>query len=224
MITKSANVSIGMSNRLKEANYNDLASKFIENNFDKLAYDVLKMGVDPNKNYDMVTDVYISVINKENNGEPFNNLSEYSVENYIYGMLKGYSKNVKYRKNGIHDKGIKEIPASGADEDDYSLNNVYQVAYNSATSYNDIEYLDNIYSINSYIETVLEYENDLEGISLRVLIKNLKEISRMNVDKKIFGKLKGLLEENIELYDSFISLVEISEREPEIFAEAVSVI
>ena len=41
MITKSANVSIGMSNRLKEANYNDLASKFIENNFDKLAYDVL---------------------------------------------------------------------------------------------------------------------------------------------------------------------------------------
>lgn len=115
MLIGSNTASIGLSPRLLEPMLNRDASEYIVDNYNDLLTYVFKLGIKDEKAHDLLHDVYISVVESENNGNGFdmeycgNNSERYGeymqVSQFVYGRIGLYAKNNKYRTD-ITESGV----------------------------------------------------------------------------------------------------------------------
>ncbi len=230
----------GINNVMKELDTNHLATDFIAENYDNMILAAKKMGVNPDMAHDIVHDVYMSIQKNEENGEGYNpnkgNIGEYiSVEEFVYGRLKGYSLNKKYRS--ISDELIKarpenydevlkgnkniivEIPScsSAIEFEDMTF---YQKAYESAANYDDLDSIDLELSVTEELEYCLTFESNIK-MNLRFFLKNLHNIATMNIDTSVFKELKNM-GSNTEFVDSLRSLVDYAKASPDKYEALVA--
>lgn len=95
-----------------EAETNNEASDYIANHYRYLLLKIKGFGVKDEKAEDLLHDVFISVLDSENNGQGFDmeygtrqlnkkNANLMSVEQFVLGRIKLYAKNDKYKTNVI---------------------------------------------------------------------------------------------------------------------------
>lgn len=133
----------GVTNRMKEPEVNREATEYIRENYFSLVERAWKsFGAVYDMASDAVHDVYLSYLQSEDNGNGYDESmgrkdDGIPVEFAVYGRLKGYCKNVKYRNGTVHRKGAVVVSASSSELDEESERNVYQQAYAMAQSYDD---------------------------------------------------------------------------------------
>ncbi len=205
----------GIDNELMEGNTNNLASQYIVDNYDKLVFDVLKMGIDKEKNIDLINDVYCKIVEREQNGKGFDpskgrKEAYIEVKHYIYKMLSDYGKNIKYRKQKVADLRFKELSSSYSGENISDLT-VNQMVYKQARGYDEIEGLDEQLSIFEEIEFILSFESSIQ-LDLRFLMKNIRNIASQlsSIDTAIFNPLKRLVKREAELKESLRTVVKFA--------------
>lgn len=106
MLISSKDVDLGLKVKLAEPKINREASNYIMENYK----DVVKIirsagGVDTDKIEDLIQDVYISIIESEEDGNGFDmNYGTHglmNVEQFVLGRIKLYAKNAKYKKGVV---------------------------------------------------------------------------------------------------------------------------
>lgn len=218
----------GMENTMVEPDVNRLATDFIATNYEKLLIASRKMGVREEKCHDIVHDVLESVMRCENNGAGYNpnkgNIGEYiSLEEFVYGRLKKYSLNKKYRVNEKSIKGNKnvviELPSSCWDEQVENLT-FYQKAYATAPSYDDLEKVELELSVGEELEYCLTFENQL-NMNLRYFLKNISKIASMSIEVSVFQELRKLAN-NSDFIEAIKTLIEYAKDSPEKYEALVS--
>ncbi len=213
-IPVSYNIMGGMQNSLFDIEQNTVASDFISNNYEEMVRAALKMGVDPSKANDIVHDVYVSLRKNEENGEGYDiskghKAETISVEQFVYGRLKLYSKNIKYRSNT---EKSAEVCASSTTSNVDEMSTA-QRAYESASSYDQIAALDDRLSISEELEYVLSFESSLK-INLRYIFKELRNIANSKVDNSVFDTVRKMCSTD-EIKEAFTSIVMFSKSNPD---------
>jgi hypothetical protein len=225
-------LGVGLSNKLCECERNNLASSYIENHYNQLAEEVIRMGtkygMDPEMRYDVLNDVYGRILEKETNGYCFNpNIKGgyINVEDYVRGMLSKYSRNKAYRKlNRDVDVSYNdniEIPADGYL--DTNSPTPIQIQYGNASTYSDLEELDNKISLVQEIELLLSFDSQLK-MNMRIFIKNLREIAEIskNINKSLFEEIRTLTKINYEFGEALKSLITFAKNNPVEYEELVA--
>lgn len=115
MLIGSNDVNFGLSTRLIEPELNRDASNYVTDNYANLLVYVHKLGIKDEKANDLLHDVYISLVEAENNNECFDmeysgrNSEKYGeymhVSQFVYGRIGQYAKNVKYRTD-VTESGV----------------------------------------------------------------------------------------------------------------------
>lgn len=114
MLIGSNNKSLGISATIVEPDVNREASNYIINNYNELIKAVKSFDIKEEKAQDLLHDVYISIVEAEDNGNGFdmeygsriNNDGEIDVNlmdvsQFVIGRIKLYAKNTKYRTDVI---------------------------------------------------------------------------------------------------------------------------
>lgn len=111
MLVGSNSINFGLLPRLVEPELNRDASNYIVNNYSNIIKYICKLGIKDEKAHDLLHDVYISVVESENNGNCFDmeyarddteKYGEYmQVSQFVYGRINLYAKNSKYKTNII---------------------------------------------------------------------------------------------------------------------------
>lgn len=174
---------------------------------------------DPARAYDVINDVYVSLIKKEQIGEGYDSDDEtYSVSQFVIGRLRLFSKNAMYGSNasqvasGNQGTYFKVVPASFDHESDTM--DAFQLAYAYAKDYDDaIETVEDELSLKAQIQYCENFgEEHHLGINLRRLLKNLHLLSMPNIDPRYFEKLKDALRVNEDFADAFRSVVDFYQK------------
>lgn len=115
MLIGSDSVNFGLSVRLLEPVLNRDASNYVIDHYDNIIGYIIKSGIKEEKAHDLLHDVYISIVESENNNKGFD--MEYcgrdneeesglmEVSQFVYGRVGLYAKNSKYRTD-ITEAGI----------------------------------------------------------------------------------------------------------------------
>lgn len=176
------------------------ASTYITENYYQILRNIRSFpGVEPSKAGDLLQDVFISIYRSEENGDGFDmayNGSNMTVENYVYGRIKGYAKNDRYhsafseRNNKCSEERKVEImSASISTEEDMEHMNSFQKAYANAASDNcDLDNCELQASLRSNIEFCRGF-SELVGFDMLNLFKNL-DLFSSNFDTSLFDKLR----------------------------------
>lgn len=154
---------------------------------------------------DVVNDVYISILQAEQSGCGYNSSLGYTVEEFIFGRIKKYMKNTKYRVLGEQVKttngSAKCISAYASEELEHAYNNAKDES--SEVSY---ELLENTLDIEEEIRTCLrgdlEYGIDIEGLITRpeffaegrASVKKVMRTLAYRLDKELLESLRVVLE------------------------------
>lgn len=210
-----------IENSLFEMEKNTVASEFITDNYEQLVKSALKMGVDPEKANDIVHDVFVSILKSEDNGFGYdiskgNKSDVISVEHFVFGRLKLYSKNVKYRKSNLNDHEI----CSSSSSTELDTMNFAQRAYETASSYDEIEKIDASLSIAEEIEYLISFESQL-GLNIRFFLSNIKEIANQEVDNSVFCGFKKLIQ-NADAKEALASVFSFSRQYPDQFTAIIA--
>lgn len=110
MLISSCSTSLGFSAFLKEPEVNREASNYIINNYPTLIGIIKKLEIKDEKAQDLLHDVFISIVQSENNGEGFDmefgthvasdgtlEVNLMDVSQFVIGRIRLYAKNAKYR-------------------------------------------------------------------------------------------------------------------------------
>lgn len=84
------------------------ASEYVAEHYEDIVKKVYQMGVPKDNVRDLVHDVYMSLSRSESEGKGYNSNykdEEITLEQFVYGRLKGYSKNAKYYSDGVEHVG-----------------------------------------------------------------------------------------------------------------------
>lgn len=204
-MTFNGRTMVGITNEMREIN-NSIASNYIAEHYHEMVKTAIKMGVDPHKSHDIVHDVYMSIKHSEENDDGFNpnrgNRSDYiTVSEFVYGRMKGYARNPKYqRDNGMGE----EVCASGSkrsDEPDH-----YQMAYENAPSFDEIEALSCEIDMPEEIDFLLTFEGT-NGVNMKYILKNICKLARMSFDMSIMEGLRKLISSNEEFAEALSDVV-----------------
>lgn len=143
---------------------------------------------------DVVNDVYVSIRKAEEQGNGYDEARGFTVEEYIYGTIKKYMKNSKYRVLGGHVKGSKNVCVSAYASEE--LENIYKNAEDVNNKY-IYEVLENTLSIEEEIKTCLR-GGYAHNIKLDRLLEYPEEfMCEDSTLKKVFKVLTGKLEPEI---------------------------
>jgi len=209
----------GVNNQIKELETNKVASEYLLEHYDEIIASVRSRGIDQSLCVDLVHDVYTSLIKGEKNGNCYDlnkgKQGVISVEQFVHGRIKKYCMNKKYRKS-MNDT---EVSASSMTSEIEEMNR-YQVAYEMASSYDDIESIDLDASINEELEYCMSFQSTLK-MNIRYFLKNLNKISSMSVDISVFKSLRDMAA-NKDFVESLRSLVEYSKRFPEKYEQLIA--
>lgn len=220
----------GITNSIVEPNIDRTASNYILAHYGELVKAARKMGVHTDLCSDIVDDVYVSIYKDESNGkgyDPNKGTSVYiTVEGFVYGRLKRYSLNKKYRNIDINARvaeydayGIVEIPACSTTDDLDSMT-YYQRSYELAASYDDIEEIDLEVSVSEELEYILTFEGQVQ-LNLRYFLKNLGRLAALKIDvATLFKELKKL--EDDEFMEALYSLMDFYRRSPDKYEALVA--
>ena len=221
---------------------NTEASSFIVDNYDKLEKAAAGMNISPDKASDLVHDVFISVVKSERSGEGYNPdyLGVDSVEKFVYGRMKAYSKSPKYKSDVVEMARVSSSSrepvysyavAASFDEKNDKDNNEYdsfQLAYMNANIANTTDEIID----NSSIEEQFEYLLDIcskYDIKVANILKNMDKISSLLNSSKFYRKgldilkdLKSSLDYNDEAKEALTNVLELSKRDRDAFELLIS--
>lgn len=222
--------------RLYDIEINNVASSYIIENLDKLINDVCRMGVTQDKASDLVHDVYISVLNSERDGNGYDaGISDdggmITVEQFVHGRMKMYSKNSRYHRDISESKGSTKdsmvvYAASCHDASDSDNVNSFQAALINAKADDNFGIIDDITSLKSNIEYCLGFKDSI-GFDLMTLLRNdtLFDVDKLRQYKgSLTGKLLNLCgkrgSKNRQLSQfgvAFASIISVAESDREYF-------
>lgn len=204
------------------------ASKYIEENYGNLLRNIIKMGVPESKAGDLLNDVYVSIVEAENNGEgyDFNKSTDGNgiyLEQFIYGRIKGYSKNIRYSNDKVEGNDEIAVYASSVSDEEIDEMNSFQKAYALASTYDEEIYdIEDAISIRERIDYCLDFEHCVKGISLIELFKNIDILATMEFDKSVFNSLKEAFQIHDEFAEAFKDVVEYAMNHKNSFKEIIA--
>lgn len=170
-------------------------SRYIEENY----LDIVRRAEALGYSSDVVNDVYLAIIERENNGITYDPNKGLSIEEYFWGMLKKFSRNKKYAYDGAIPLGDFEI-----NEDDNDIEKSEKIA--AVTAMATYDNLDEVI-IKEDLQRDIEYLISLEigTISMRKLLRNLIEIAEMDeIPEQLFRGFKRVNEEARDALSSVI--------------------
>lgn len=112
MIICNNNATLGFSAYIIEPEINNDASDYIVNNYNTLIEIIKKLNIKDEKAHDLLHDVFVSIVEAENDGNGFDmeywnktndeqQVSLMCVQQFVIGRIKQYAKNAKYRTDII---------------------------------------------------------------------------------------------------------------------------
>lgn len=184
--------------KVKDIENNTQASDYFNDNYLDILESAQRMTYGSRDNIlwqDVVNDVYISILKAESVGCGYNVNLGLSVEQFIFGRIKGYMKNPKYRVLG--ESKVQEGVA-------YSVMSAYaseelQYAYENALDLNSSEcysLLDDVMDIEEELKTCLK-GSLVHNVNLRVLIESPEKFKDAgSAAKKVLKMLKDKLDKD----------------------------
>ncbi len=148
--------SFKVSSTLREVAENREASNYLRDNYDDLLKMIRANGIKNDKAEDLLHDVYVSLIESENNGEGFD--MEYGsrldtdddndnkhrlmcVAQFVKGRIKGYCKNNRYRSDIIeYGTGSVVSKSSNDNDNDGSFECIGNVGKKKTTQKSSVQY------------------------------------------------------------------------------------
>lgn len=198
----------GITNTIKEITDHS-ASQFVADHYNEMVLNAQKMGVCQEKCNDIVHDVYMSLLKAEENGESYDvnggkDGNMITVDQYVYGRMKGYSKNRKYQSDSADGKG-KEVCASSSTTEAEDLSGA-QLAYEMAPSYDEIERVEVEMSLPEEINYILSFQSQV-SMDIRFVLKNISKLARMSFDVSIMAELRNLIVGNEDFKEALADVV-----------------
>lgn len=163
-------------------------SRYVEENY----LDIVRRAEALGYSSDVVNDVYLAIIERENNGITYDPNKGLSIEEYFWGMLKKFSRNKKYAYDGAIPLGDFEINKDGTDTDIEKGEKIAAVM--AMATYDNLDEI----IIKEDLQRDIEYLISLEigTVSMRKLIRNLIEIAEMDeIPEQLFRGFKRVNEE-----------------------------
>ena len=198
----------------KEENYNEM-----------LKVASCMKGVDFTKATDLVHDVYMSILKDEENGEGFEEVRDgvlRDVAEFVYGRLKGYSKNAKYRVSAVE----TEVPACGAYSDDdgnLAICTMEQYEYAMAYYYDDLEAVEERLAFSEELNYFMTFQNQVH-IDLKMFLQNIGKFAEMQYDKTILADIKNLLYRSADFAEAIKSVLKMYACDKKAYERAVAVL
>lgn len=221
MCEKELSNNFNLKARFIEPETTKDGSRFITDNYDEIVIQVRKMGVQQDMVHDVIADVYISIVNDEEDGEGYDPNKGTTLEEYVYGRLKGYSKNAKYRTDFEALKGGGYAYSSTPSSDDLENLDSFQKAYATAGTYDEIENVENMMDIREQIDYCLSFES-IVGMSIIGLLKNLDKLNSELVNRTLFENVKDAVKYHDEFGDALKSVIEFSMRQKSAFDAVIA--
>lgn len=212
------------------------ASEYIADNYDRLVKAAKTMLPGDNEMaIDLLHDVVLSIASAEAAGEGYDAEKGITVEMFVIGRMKGYSKNAKYhketknRKLSYHtvERGGKRVhqyekvgemifvdPTIKLD-DSYGDASAADMAYHYASYVDDSEGIDALASLRNNIMTCMDF-NDAIGFDVLELFRNIDDFG-CSFDDGIICKLREAAQYHEDLGDAFRDALLCSQNNREIF-------
>ena len=217
---------VGVDNRILEVETNTVFTDYIAENYERLMRETCKFGIDPEMAGDLINDVWKSYKEDEANGNCYdmskgNRDGLVSAEQSVYGRIKRYAMNNKYRKqneapmyNTTSGKYVvKEIAASFTSDDLDEMTDC-QKQYALMNSYDDLDTVEDRLSLAENIQYLLTFESKLPVINvIDVLIKMRNNLA--NIDMSIFKEFR---EAGKEFREAFTVVFKTAMKDPDFFA------
>lgn len=188
------------------------ASNYIKDHYDHIVSTAKKM-VPEQSAIDLVHDVYMSIVRDEDNGEGYHinydgkfnrSCGIITVEQFVFGRMKGYSLNERYRNTN----SVEISASSNGDTDDMTGE---QLSYENAASYDSIELIDIEVSLREELEYLMTFNNK---INIKFLLKNIYKISKSKFDISFMSDITMLVKRNKEFADSLATVVKFAVQAP----------
>jgi hypothetical protein len=217
MLHKNENLEAnfdGMNAAFVEPKINDEASQYIATHFEEIRIQTRKMGVNVDFIDDLIADVWqsIRVAELEGNGYDISHSNEgdvITVEEFVYGRIKRYSLNGKYKADFVEKKVSKDstkciqiVSACNTEGKELDKLDGFQKAYELAASYDDVEAVEAEMSLRSNIEFCMGFDKEI-GFSILNLFKNIEMFSKVGFNSSIFDKLKEACNYHTEFGEAF---------------------
>lgn len=195
------------------------ASEYMADHLIEIINQIPRMGtnISPDKCSDIFQDVYISIVEGENNGKGYDPSRDKSVAEFVYGRVKGYAKNAKYFSDfvDVHSSSSAENRAyvvaatymGESEKDDRDMSS-FQMAYQNAADVDEIDMVDTCVSVEDAIYDCKEQLEHL-GINMAGLFKNIETLIEGlgkfngNDGHPIFSELRRLSYNNPKIMDDF---------------------
>ena len=223
----------GMNASFIEPKVNTEASDYFAEHFDEIRRQARKMGIHADYVDDLVTDVWQSIREAELNGNGYdvshsNEGDVITVEEFVYGRIKGYSMNIKYRpdiserrisKNST--RSIEIIAASSTDTSELDKLDNFQKAYALAATYDDIDAIEAEMSLRSNIEFCMGFDEAI-GFNIINLLKNIDAFAEVGFSNSLFDKLKEACNYHTEFGDAFKDIMSMAQTCKPVFEVVVA--
>lgn len=223
----------GMVAEFIEPNVNTEASDYFAEHFDEIRKQTSRMGVHADYIDDLIADVWQSIREAELNGNGYdvshsNEGDVITVEEFIYGRIKGYSMNIKYRpdvserrvsKNST--RCVEIIAASSTDTSDLDKLDSFQKSYALAATYDDIDAIEVEMSLRSNIEFCMEFDSQI-GFSIINLLRNMEEFATIGFNNSLFDRLKEACNYHTEFGDAFKDIMSMAQTCKPVFEAVVA--
>lgn len=232
-VLRIGTAKLSMRTSLAEPATNNEATQYLLKNYKYLVSLAIKHGCAVDKANDLVHDMFISLMEDENNGEGFD--ADYGTEDrpmdvakFVCGRLILYCKNVKYSSDVSEYKSSQEgntyVYCASFEERDSDAENemvgALQTAMRNAATYDNEEEFLEANSIREQIDFCIDVAS-LRKINLVSMFKNIDLLGEniANLDKRdrLFDRLRSIVKENDEFGADLLSILEFSRDHRETF-------
>lgn len=216
----------GYSTKLVAPEVNTEASNFMEQNIAEIKSSILRMGVSPDKVNDLFSDVYVSIVEGELQGNGYDGgESGTDVRQFVFGRLKRYSLNKRYDAKYVEYKsGCSVVAATPTESDDEDHLTGFQAAYKNAASADDIEAVETGLSAKDAIETCMDFCHGT-SICIENVFRNLESIDeyiskgKNHCSSSIFMELQEINKEHPEFLEAMTTALQFRAQHREEFLE-----
>lgn len=187
---------------------------------------------DPERVYDLINDVYVSLVNSESTGDGYDiSCEDMTVEKFVLGRLRLFAKNAAYSANssqvasGINGTYFRVVAAS-FDRNNNDEMDEFQLAYNNAADYDDlISEVEDRVSLVAQIQYCekFEVEHNL-GINLKRLFQNMHILSNPNIDFHYFDRIREACAKYEDFADAFGSILKFCQSHRDSYEAIVATI
>lgn len=203
--------AFSLSMVLKAPVINTEASDFMVENIHEIKNNLLKMSVDPDHIDDLYNDVYISIKQAELDGNGYDETADTNVRQFVYGRLKGYSKNKAYSSKYVECRSGCVLVAASSDSDDEDNLSGFQAAYKNASSIDEMDLIDLELSVKSAIKDCIRYCSKTD-IKITDVFRNVEQINaatstnrKMQYGNSVFADLQKINATNPDFMEAMVT-------------------